>query len=121
MIEKTYTCIVCPRSCVGTLKIDDDGNIKTEGFFCKNGEEYAINEYKDPRRVLTTTVSISQAPYSLLPVVSSGEISRSIFNDCLKDLYQISVTAPVREGDIIVENIRETGVDIIAARTMERI
>ena len=49
MERKEYTCIVCPKSCVGTLTVHDDGRMETEGFSCKNGEKYAINEYKiDP-------------------------------------------------------------------------
>ena len=119
MERKEYTCIVCPKSCVGTLTVHDDGRMETEGFSCKNGEKYAINEYKDPRRVLTTTVSLKNGIYNLLPVVSTEEISRKVFRDCLDALYDLSVTAPVKAGDVIVSDIMGTGVDLIAAKSMK--
>ncbi|MQM72245.1 MAG: DUF1667 domain-containing protein [Eubacteriaceae bacterium] len=118
MKEEEYTCIVCPRSCLGKLIIEDDGTMKTEGFSCKNGERYAIDEHTDPKRVLTTTVKIEGALFPLLPVVSSEAISFSKLKDCLKYLYQIKVKTPVREGDVLVDDILDTGVSILAARTM---
>ncbi len=120
MEQKTYTCIVCPKSCSGTLTIQEDGALCTEGFGCKNGERYAENEYKDPKRMLTTTVRIAQAPYPLLPVTSNKEISRTVFGRCLQYLYKVRVNAPVKEGDVIVANILDTGVDILAARSLEK-
>jgi len=119
MERKTYTCIVCPRSCVGTLTVSDDGQMKTDGFACKNGEKYAISEYTDPKRVLTTTVTLKNGIYNLLPVVSTGEISRKVFKECLDILYGVTVTAPVREGDVVLSDILGTGVDIIAAKSMK--
>lgn len=119
MKQKTYTCIVCPKSCSGTLIIQENGSLCTEGFGCKNGERYAENEYRNPKRMLTTTVRITHAPYALLPVTSSQEISRTVFNDCLQYLYRIQVDAPIKEGEVIVSNILGTGVDIIAARSLE--
>lgn len=116
---KKYTCIVCPKSCTGTLTVKEDGTFLTEGFGCPNGEKYAVNEYTDPKRVLTTTVRIDHAEYALLPVVSDGEISRKVFKDCMDRLYNVKVEAPVKEGDIIVEDILHTGVNIIAARTLK--
>lgn len=121
MEQKEYTCIVCPQSCQGTLTALDDGSFRTEGFTCPNGEKYAINEYQDPKRVLTTTVIIDNAPFRLLPVVSTDEISRTIFGDCLRILYQVRAQAPVKAGDVILKDIMGTGTDIVAARTMDAI
>ena len=121
MEERQYTCIVCPKSCVGTLTIHDDGRMETRGFGCRNGEDYAMNEYKDPKRVLTTTVMMERGQYRLLPVVSSDEISRDRFAECLDILYSVKVEAPVAEGEIILRDILGTGVDILAARSMKRV
>lgn len=119
--EKKYTCIVCPKSCLGTLIINEDGTMRTEGFGCRNGEKYAQNEHLDPKRVLTTTVRIEDAPYPLLPVVSSEEISRTVFMDCLRELYDVCVSSPVKAGDVVLSDIKGTGVDILAARSMEKV
>ncbi len=119
MKKVSYTCIVCPLSCKGTLNVIDEG-YSSEGFICKRGIEYAINEYTNPKRILTTTVKILHGLYPNLPVVSQQEIEKSKLFQCLEFLHKLHVEAPVNAGDIIVENILDTGVNIIAGRNMRR-
>ena len=119
MEKRNYTCIVCPKSCKGELTVKNDGTFETTGFDCNNGKKYAVNEYTDPKRMLTTTVKIENGIFNLLPVVSSEEVSKKRLRDCIHTLYSITVKAPVRAGDVVVSNILDTGVDIIAARDIE--
>lgn len=114
-----YTCIVCPRSCKGELIVKDNNEFDTKGFVCKRGIEYAINEYTNPKRMLTTTVKIINGTFSNLPVVSSSEVNKDKLRECLNYLYSIQIEAPIREGDIIVSNILNTGVNILSARDMK--
>lgn len=116
MEKRNYTCIVCPKSCKGELVIKDDGMLEAVGFDCKNGQKYAVNEYTDPKRMLTTTVAVKDGIFNLLPVVSSDEISKTKLRDCIHSLYAICVQAPVKAGAVIAADIMGTGVDIIAAR-----
>ena len=39
----------------------------------------------------------------------------------IKKINKVTVKAPVKAGDVIVENILGTGVDVIASRSMGRI
>ncbi len=119
MEKITYTCIVCPLSCKGTLVVSEEG-YETEGFICKRGIKYAINEYTNPKRMLTTTVKIIDGLYPNLPVVSNQEIDKSMMFKCLEFLHKVEVIAPVSAGDIIAENILDTGVNVIAGRNMKK-
>lgn len=120
MEKRNITCIVCPKSCRGEVIIHDDGTLETRGFDCKNGDRYAKDEVTDPKRMLTTTIPITGAAIPLLPVVSSAEISKKELKACLDLLYGQKAAAPVAAGEIIVKDILDTGVDIIAARTLDR-
>jgi len=71
-------------------------------------------------RVVTTTVKLEGAAIRRLPVISSGEVPRERLEECLKQLYTITACAPVRCGDVIAADVCGTGVDIVAARTIER-
>ena len=119
MEKRNYTCIVCPKSCKGELTVKNDGTFETTGFDCNNGKKYAVNEYTDPKRMLPTPVKIENGIFNLLPVVSSEEVSKKRLRDCIHTLYSITVKAPVRAGDVVVSNILDTGVDIIAARDIK--
>lgn len=117
MTKKEYVCIVCPNSCRLTVT-DDNGEITVTGNSCKRGYEHGISEYTHPKRMLTSTVAVENGILPRLSVVSSDEIPKDQLNDCLKDIYKVVVKAPVKCGDTIISNIENTGVDIVASRSM---
>lgn len=119
MTEKTYTCIVCPKSCRVALK--DDGQTRTvTGNGCKRGETYALNEFENPMRMITTTVRVKGGEPALLPVISRGEVPKASLRACMAELYAKVACAPVRQGDVVVENILGLGVDIVASRDIKK-
>ena len=69
-------------------------------------------------RMLTTTVAISGAEIRRLPVESSAELPKNMINEALQVLYRLNVQAPVKCGDIILENICGSGVNIRACRSL---
>jgi CxxC motif-containing protein len=70
--------------------------------------------------MLTTTVAIREGTLPRLPVISREEVPKAALGRCLEALYRMELTAPLRCGDIIVKNICDTGVDVIASRSMNR-
>lgn len=118
-MKKEYTCIVCPRSCTLTVE-EKDGICTVTGHSCKRGEEYGKNEYTNPKRMLTTTVKIKGSNLRILPVVSSDAVPKEKLLDCLDYLYGLEIEAPVKLHDVVLENILDTGVSILAARDAER-
>lgn len=118
-MRKEYTCIVCPRSCDLILE-EEKEQISVTGNCCKRGEEYARNEYRHPMRMITTTVKLKNALNRTLPVISSASVPRELLKDCLDYLYNLEIEAPVKLHEVIVDNILDTGVKVIAARDAER-
>ena len=111
-------CITCPLGCPLTIEKDGD-QIEVSGNTCPRGKQYAINELTDPKRMITTTVVIHDAIHHQLPVITSKPISKSLIFDVMKELKQVEVSAPIAINDVIVENILDSGVDIIASRSMQ--
>lgn len=111
-------CIKCPLGC--RIEVELKGRIKVSGNMCKIGEEYAINEVKNPKRILTTTVFIKNGRQALLPVRSEREIPKDIIKKCIFEISKVEVEAPVKCGDVIIKNIMGTGVNIIASRNVEK-
>ena len=118
MSEKQIVCTVCPSGCRLTIG-EENGEVRVQGNGCKRGIEYGVNEYRNPMRILTTTVVIEGGMHPRLPVISSGEIPKAKLAECLKALYAIKVCAPVTCGDIIVPDICGIGVNVVASRTMK--
>lgn len=108
-------CIVCPKGC--HLSVNDDLS-EVKGYGCPRGMEYAKKETTNPMRVVTSSVKIKGAIHKRLPVKTDGEIERRLVKDCVRLLNEVEVNHPVQCGQIILENIFNTGVNFVAARSM---
>ncbi len=113
---KELICIGCPKGC--HLMVDEENGYKVTGNSCPIGAEYGANELKNPTRVLTTTVTVSGGMHDVLPVKTNKPIAKGLLFDAMKALQGVKVAAPVHMGDVIVENILNTGADVIATRNI---
>lgn len=110
---KNLICINCPKGC--HLIIDTDKMI-VKGNSCIKGKEYGLNEVTNPVRIITTTVKVIDGDHKLLPVKTQNAIPKELNFKCIDILNKLIIKAPVKVGDVIVKNILDTGVDIIACR-----
>lgn len=115
---KELICIVCPIGC--HLTVDKKENdFKIEGNTCKRGEKYAIEEMTNPKRVITSTVKLQNSYLNLLPVKTEDTIPKNMIFDIMEELDKVNIVAPVNVGDIIIEDVLGTGVNIISTKTIE--
>jgi CxxC motif-containing protein len=123
MSEKEMICIVCPMGCRMTLIKDDNqpDGYRVDGNTCKRGYNYAIEEQTNPKRVIPTTVKIKNGILNRLPVKTNGAVPKELIFECMKVINKVEVEAPIKTGDVVVENILGTGIDVVATRTMERV
>ncbi|MFZ5969653.1 MAG: DUF1667 domain-containing protein [Bacillota bacterium] len=120
MEKREIVCIVCPLGCRLTL-VEDANHPKgyqVTGNSCKRGEDYGIKELVNPTRVLTSTVRIKEALLNRLPVRTDGAIPKEKIFECMRMLDTIELQGPIKMGQIIIENVFNTGVNIIASRSM---
>ena len=110
------TCIGCPLGC--RLTVDEENDYAVTGNSCKKGAEYGKNELKNPTRVLTTTVKAEGGIHGRCPVRTQSAIPKGMLFDAMKVLSGVTVTAPVKCGQTVVENILGTGVNVIATRDL---
>ena len=112
-------CTRCPRGCL--LRVTATGSrVAVEGNECPVGEKHGAEEALNPRRIVSTTVRIIGARLPRLPVRTSEPVLKNRVRDVVAALKNIAVEAPVKAGQVILKNVADTGVDIIAERDMER-
>lgn len=116
---KNLTCINCPVGC--SLKVEMDGSHVTcvSGNTCRRGEVYARKEVTNPTRIVTTTVKVVNGTSGMVSVKTKEDIPKEKIFACIEALKGIEITAPVHIGDVILKNVAETGVDIVATRNVE--
>jgi len=113
-----FVCINCPMSCSLELTEENGEILEVTGNDCKIGKRYAEEEFKDPRRVVTTTVSVRSGSLPMLPVRSAEAIPKRLITDAVKSLEGIVVDAPVKLDQVVLEDVAGTGVNIIASRDL---
>ncbi len=114
----TYLCIGCPLGCRLEVEEEDAQIVAVRGFSCKRGEEYALQEHTDPRRMVTTTVAITNGRWARLPVKTTAAVPKEHERAVYAALRSVVMRAPIRLGDVVVGNIRGLGVDVVATRDM---
>lgn len=119
MEEKNLICINCPMGC--SLKVTYDKDfIEVKGNICKRGEEYAKNEITNPKRTVTTTMKVIGGIRPVVSVKTYGEIPKNLIFDFMKLINSKSVNAPVKIGDILIENVLDTGVNVVATSNIDK-
>ncbi len=113
-------CVLCPEGCKITVTLENTDVVKIENAGCKRGEDYSIEEIKSPKRDFFSTVRVCGRPETpLTSVRSTKPVPKEMLLPCASELAKLVVPAPVKMGDVIVRNILNLGVDIIATREVE--
>lgn len=120
MEERNLTCISCPMGCPLTVVMNDGEVVSVSGNTCKRGDIYARKEVTNPTRIVTTTVEVEGGSADMVSVKTKEDIPKGKVFDCVKALKGIVVPAPVHIGDVIVENVAGTSVDIVATKNVEK-
>jgi len=115
-MKREMICIVCPKGCRLTVEAVGE-TVQVSGNTCPRGKEYGTRELTDPRRVVTSTVELLGGPFRRLPVKTDGAIPKKLIFACMEEINKVSVSVPVRAGDVLIENVLGTGVNVVAART----
>ena len=114
---KDIRCIVCPTGCLVHVE-NVNGELIIEGHSCNRGEEYAREEFVAPKRILTTTMRVENGFLPLIPVRSDKPIPKDKLEDTLKQIARATIKAPIKMGEILIKNILELDINIIASRDL---
>lgn len=113
------TCITCPRGCHITYDLENGKAINIQGNSCPRGKIFCEKEVVNPERMITSTVRIHGAIYNQLPIITSAPVSKDKIFDVVDEIKKVEVNAPIHVNDVIISNVLNTGVDILAARSMD--
>ena len=120
-MNQTLTCIVCPVGCRLDVTVDEAGKVTSiTGNTCKRGHDYAMTEFTDPRRTLTTTVRLcGSCTDKFLPVRTSAPIPKPKLIEAMAKVNTLEAKAPVKVGDVICADFIEDGINLVACKAVD--
>ncbi|NLW55094.1 MAG: DUF1667 domain-containing protein [Firmicutes bacterium] len=110
------TCIVCPVGCRLKVEQGKEG-LKIIGNGCRRGVAYARDEMTAPKRMLTAVVQVAGSE-RMLPVKTETAIPKAKIYAAMEEIKAITVSPPVMIGQVIKENLAESGVPLVATGTI---
>ncbi len=115
-MSKSFICLVCPRGC--RLTVDALGNVS--GNKCARGIPYAKQEMSDPKRNVSFALKI-RGTNVRVPVKTDKPIAKNLIAPLAKHLKTFAVTLPINFHDVVIANVLDTDVNIIATKTIVKV
>lgn len=116
---KDITCIRCPLGCSLRVSVAisaaDAEVVGVEGNQCARGSRYGAEEAVHPMRTVTACVCV---PGALEPVSAKtvAPVEKSRVRDVARAISSLTVGLPVHAGDVLSEDVAETGVAVVATK-----
>ena len=122
MAKQTHevVCILCPMGCKIIVETEDGEVVRIDDAGCERGKDYSLQEIRSPVRDFFTTIRVADGRTPLVSVRSTEPIPRNMLMPCAAELARRVIRAPVKIGDIIVENMMNIGVDIVATKDVDK-
>ena len=117
---RSMVCIMCPASCRLEVSKGANGEYLVSGNNCQGGKNYALNEMRDPKRIVTAVVRSDSKIGPCIPVKTDFPLKMTLIDDLLSELFSMKVTVPVHCGDVLMRDYRGTGVSVLATRSVEK-
>ena len=119
-MEREFTCIICPNGC--RISVEYEGtNIKNiKGDECPKGKDYVKNEITNPLRVFTGSVLVENGDFSLVSVKTPVPIPKKYLEKVGEIIRHLKAEAPIEIGQIVVSNLLNKNIDLVATRKIEK-
>ena len=118
-MERELTCINCPLGCRLVATLNDAGTevLSVTGNTCPRGDKYARQECTLPERMITAVIP-AEGSETPLSVKTANPVPKSMISAIMEELSRVRVSVPVHTGDVVLANVLDTGVDVIATRDL---
>jgi len=108
-----FTCIVCPLSCAIEVEVENGKVKEVRGCTCPRGEEWAIGEVTNPKRIIMSVVPVEGGALPTVSVKTVEPVPKEKIPELMKFLAKIKLKAPVEVGQVVAE---WQGIKIVATR-----
>ena len=106
--------------CQITVELENGEVTSVTGNTCGIGDKYARNEVTHPERTVTSTSVVIGGDKPRVSVKTQSNIPKDKIADVMREIDAAVMHAPVHIGDIVVENVCGTGVNVVATRNVEQ-
>jgi CxxC motif-containing protein len=119
-MKRTFTCIVCPNGCEIDAEYEGTNVLSVTGNLCPKGKAYVTQELIDPRRTIASSVRVLGGTMPLASVRLNRPVPKDRIFDVMAEIRRKTLQAPVRIGDVVIENVLGLGSDVLITKNVEK-
>jgi len=119
-MKRTFTCIVCPNGCEMEAEYEGTNVLSVTGNLCPKGRDYVTQELVDPRRTIASSVRVTGGILPLTSVRITRAIPKDRIFDVMEEINKVTLAAPVRIGDVVIENVLGLNSDVIVTKHIDK-
>ncbi|MBQ3265962.1 MAG: DUF1667 domain-containing protein [Ruminococcus sp.] len=111
---RELTCINCPMGCLLTVTMDGGEIKEISGYTCPRGRTYAEKEVTNPTRIVTSTMKVTGGKKDRVSCKTEHDIPKDKIFEVMEAINAAEAVAPVVIGEVLIANVADTGVDVVA-------
>ena len=111
MEEKKITCVICPNSCVITVKHEGENIIEVSGNNCERGLKYASAEALHPVRSISSTVRCEDG--HVVAVKTSIPVPKENVYDVMWEINHFTAPNDIAFGDVVIPHVYGLEADVV--------
>ena len=119
-MKRSFTCIICPNGCEIEAELNGTEIAGITGAACPKGEAYVRQELTDPRRNIATSVLVEGGRLPLVSVRLDRPVPKAMIFPVMEAIRSLRAAAPVRIGQVLLEDAAGTGSRVIATRNVDK-
>lgn len=116
MDSRDLICIGCPMGCNLQVELEHKKVTKVTGNICPRGKAYAEKECTNPTRIVTSSVKVENGQVDMASVKTESDIPKDKIFQCMECIRKVKIKAPVEIGQVVIENVAGTNVNVIATK-----
>ncbi len=113
-MKKEITCTECANRCLLTVE-EVNGEIVVSGNRCPRGLKSGREEFLGERTVVHGVVRSTVDGMEKIPVQTSKAVPNGMVYKVTLAIKRVKVDRPVKAGEVVAENISNTGADLIVS------
>jgi CxxC motif-containing protein len=113
---RRVTCTVCPIGCEIEVLAERDEIMDIRGYRCPKGRDYAFEEIRDPKRIVMTVLRVRGGDLPTVSVKTDKSVPKRLMFKIIADLSELELEAPIKLGQVIIEDILNTHANVVATR-----
>jgi len=104
--------------CRIAVQMDGGSVVSVTGNTCKRGDIYARNEVTAPVRTVTTTIKVTGGTSDRVSCKTKEPVPKGKIFDVMDAINKASCKAPVKIGDVLIDDVCGTGIAVVATKSV---